>query len=178
VIARKSVIFDRLQEWVIHLFQCCKTGLSLDQMSAMDPFRHHTNPFHEQQLRRLDRAKAYLLHVKKYDQRRFTGKDATSLVDINIKIKSLNRLLSRESDVSDTDNDAVSANAAEGCIARLDRSGNLATDTHLDAYISAVEMISKIDLGRHDHFGAQMSIFHTIALCVEYLQERYGTHFT
>ena len=41
---------------------------------------------------------------------------------------------------------------------------------------NAVEMISKIDLKRHHHFRAQMSIFHTIALCVEYLQERYGTH--
>ena len=176
VFKKTPIIFARLHEWIIHLFYSYKTGLSLNQISALDPFRRHTNPFHEQQFRRMGRVKALLLHTKKYEQRSFTSKDAALLVDINVKMASLNKLLFRVSDVSDTDKDALAANAAEDCITGLDCSGSLATDAHLDAYISAVEMISKIDLKRHHHFRAQMSIFHTIALCVEYLQERYGTH--
>ena len=171
-----SAVVDRLQGWIVHLFNSYKTGLSLDDIADLDPFRRHTNPFYEQQLRRLERSKAYLLHVKKYDQPNFTASNAASLLDIRAKMMPLRKLLFRVSDVTDTDNDAVCANAAELHIAELDRFGNLATDTHLDAYISAVETISKINLGLHEHFRAQMSIFHTIALCAEYLQERYGMH--
>jgi hypothetical protein len=171
-----SAVVDRLQGWIVHLFNSYKTGLSLDDIADLDPFRRHTNPFYEQQLRRLERSKAYLLHVKKYDQPNFTARNAASLLDTHVRVVSLNKLLFRDFAVSDTDNDTVCANAAEDHIADLDQSGNLATDTHLDAYISAVETISKINLGQHGHFRAQMSIFHTIALCVQYLQERYGMH--
>jgi ADP-ribosylglycohydrolase len=72
------------------------------------------------------------------------------------------------------DPDVRKADAAELRIVNLGHSEDLATEAHLIAYASSVGELLSTDLRRHEHFRGQMFVTHKIALCAEYLQEKYG----